>query len=108
MAQAGKCGSWARTTNDIRVGTALDPSHQAEEMGLSPVGQGHPESLEQNVVMSSELYSRTFSDPRCTVSAVKEGTLLLPPHAHKYAKRREGGQAFQAENMGSTVKDTWV
>lgn len=88
------------------MGTALGPSHQAEEMGLSPVG--HPEGLEQNVVMSSELYSRTFSDPRCTVSAVKEGTLLLPPHAHKYAKRRGGGQAFQAENMGSTVKDTWV
>lgn len=28
--------------------------------------------------MSSELYSRTFSDPRCTVSTVKEGTLLCP------------------------------
>lgn len=36
---------------------------------------------------------------------VKEGTLLLPPHAHKYAKRLGGGQAFQGEIQGSPFQD---
>lgn len=55
--------------------------------------------------MSSELYSRTFSDPRCSVRTDKEGTLLLPPRAHKYAKRLGGGQAFQGEIQGSPFQD---
>lgn len=70
--------------------------------------------------MSSELYSRTFSDPGCTMSPVEEGASLLPPCVHKYAKRLGGGQAFQGEiqgspfqdvevkSLGSAFRDTWV
>lgn len=46
------------------------------------------------------------------MSSVKEGTLLLPPRAHKYAKRLGGGQAFQGEIQGSPFQDvkgkTWA
>lgn len=64
---------------------------------LSSEVAGVPEGFEQGAVMSSEVYSRTFSEPGCTMSIIKGKPPLLPPsalpsppflpHAHKHATR---------------------
>lgn len=47
--------------------------------GSSLYSKGHRKGFKQGVLRSSELYSRTISEPGCPTCAVKEGTPLLPP-----------------------------